>query len=194
MTKRTKAAPRGSAGTRLRADHKDGPQRIRSDGRRWTEQSEAIFLDCLAASCNITWSAAQAGFTEMTAYYHRRRDPGFADRWQSALDHGYVRLEAALLKSATDYVEHGQASSPIRDMTVKEALHVMSLHRATVRGPGGREAGWRSPPRSLDQMRDSILLKLEAIEALRRREEARSRATPSPKESASGSESGTGPA
>ena len=167
---RTTKAPRGPAGTRLRADHKDGPQRIRSDGHRWTEQSEAIFLDSLAGSCNVTWSAAQAGFNEMTAYYHRRRDPGFADRWQSALDHGYVRLEAALLKTATDYLEHGRASSPIRDMTVTDALHILRLHRATVRGAGGRQAGWRSPPRSLDQMRDSILSKLEAIEAFRRRE------------------------
>ena len=37
--------PSGPAGKRLRADHKDGPQLIRSTGKRWSEEAEIVFLD-----------------------------------------------------------------------------------------------------------------------------------------------------
>lgn len=153
-------------GARLRPDHKDGPQRIRSSGKRWSDASEAIFLNHLAATCNVTWAARQAGFTEMTAYYHRRKDAGFAHRWDAALDHGYARLEIELVRTATDYLA-GYAidpDTPIRPMTVREAILILGMHRRRG-GENGVRGRFKAVPPSLDQVRDSILLKLEKIAA-----------------------------
>ena len=154
------------AGSKLRPDHKDGPQRIRSNGQRWTDQSEAIFLDHLAATCNVTWAAAKAGFTEMTAYYHRRKDAGFAQRWEAALDHGYARLEIELVRTATDYLSRFDIdpATPIRPMTVREAILILGMHRRRG-GENGVRGRFKAVPPSLDQVRDSILLKLDKIAA-----------------------------
>jgi hypothetical protein len=150
----------------VRRDHKDGPQHIRVSDKKWTPEAEAVFLDHLGASCNVTWSAAQAGFTEMTAYYHRRRDPGFARAWQEALATGKARIEMELVRTAIDYLTGRETASarPIKDMTVKDALNIVAAHRRTVEA--GAPARW-TRPRTLDEMRESILRKLEAIETAR---------------------------
>src|SRR6187401_409511 len=100
----------GPAGTGIRAG-KDGPQLIRSSGKRWTEEAEAIFLDHLAASCNVTAAAEAAGFSREAIYKRRRHDPCFAERWQAALEQGYARIEMALVRRAADALE-GLAPDP----------------------------------------------------------------------------------
>lgn len=155
--------------------HKDGPQRIRVAGKWWSPEAEATFLDHLAASCNVAWSAAQAGFSAVTVYNHRRTDPGFARQWEEALEHGYIRLETELLGAATDYVQRMREDEdlPFKDMTVREAISLLGRHGArNGGGPTARGGRFQARPRSLDEMRDSILAKFEAIECARRAEEA----------------------
>lgn len=143
---------------------KDGPQLIRSTGKRWSDAAEACFLDHLAASCNVTASAQAAGFSPAALYKRRRNDPAFSQRWQGALDQGYVRIEALLLRRAEEALE-GVAPDPslaIPAMTVKDALAILGHHRRSVeQGPRSRRQWAR--PRSLDELRDSILTKLEAV-------------------------------
>lgn len=109
----------GPPGIALRASGKDGPQLIRSTGKRWTEAAEAAFLDCLGASCNVTASAQAAGFSKEVIYRHRRRDPAFAARWQAALEQGYVRIEMLLVRRAEQVLEGVVADpdTPLHDMT-----------------------------------------------------------------------------
>lgn len=159
----------GPAGSIVRASGKDGPQIVHSKGKRWTDAAEALFLDHLAASCNVKASADAAGFSTVAIYNRRRADPAFATRWQAALEQGYARIEMLLVHRAEQALETGlpNADSPIVTMTVSDALNVLKLHRAAVKGDGARAPGWRARPRSLDEMRDSILAKLEAIEGQR---------------------------
>ena len=159
----------GPSGTVLRASGKDGPQRIASSGKRWTDEAEARFLDQLAASCNVTLAAQAAGFSKEAIYQRRRRDAGFAARWQAALEQGYARIEILLVERATQALEGTppDPDTPIPVMTVHDAIAVLQLHRAAVKGEGPRP-GWRPRPRSLDEVRDAILTRLEAIEAARR--------------------------
>ena len=161
MAKGTTGAP----GTVLRGSGKDGPQIVRSDGRRWTDAAEAIFLDHLAASCNVTLAAGATGFSKFTVYKRRRVDPAFAARWQAALEQGYARLEMLLVRRATEALEGDppDPGAPFPDMSVKDAIAILQLHRVSVKGEGARLPGWRARPRSLDEMRESILKKLEAI-------------------------------
>lgn len=161
MTTRPKSA--GVTGTGLLIG-KDGPQLIRSSGARWSEEAEEAFLDHLAASCNVTAAAAASGFTPAAIYKRRRRDAAFAQRWQAALEQGAVRIEALLLRRAEEALE-GFAPDPdlaIPSMSIKDALAIIGHHRRAVeRGPRSRRQWAR--PRSLDELRDAILLKLEAV-------------------------------
>ena len=169
MAKR-KSARQGPAGTIVRASGKDGPQRVASGGRRWTDAAEALFLDALAASCSVTFAAAAAGFSTAAVYARRRRDPAFAEKWRHAIVQGHARLEAGLAAAAIATVE-GRVPDPdfpIPPMTVADIIAVLKLHHATVHGTG-KSPGWRGRPRRLDEVRASILRKLAAIHRARSR-------------------------
>lgn len=57
-----------------------------------------VFLEHLAATCNVQASAREAGVAVSTVYANRMRDPEFRAGWEAALEQGYARLEAALLE------------------------------------------------------------------------------------------------
>src|SRR5688572_3558946 len=164
MTHRRPAnPPSGPAGTGLLVG-KEGPQLIRTRGRRWSDAAEAKFLDHLAASCNVTASAAASGFSCAAIYKRRRRDPAFAQRWLAALELGAARLYALLLQRAIEALEGfaPDPETPIPQMTVKDALAVIGHHRRELeRGPRSNRQWAR--PRTLDEVSESILRKLEAI-------------------------------
>jgi hypothetical protein len=167
--KRSGPTSRGPAGTLLRGRGKDGPQIIASKGKRWTDEAEAMFLDHLGASCNVTTSAAHCGFSTVAIYNRRRRDPLFRQRWDDALQQGYARLEMMLVSGA-DAALSGVADpdTPFAAMSVREAIAILQLNRAAVKGDGTtRHPGWQGRPRTLDEVRDSILAKLEAFERVR---------------------------
>ncbi|HTU12597.1 MAG TPA: hypothetical protein VMG08_17030 [Allosphingosinicella sp.] len=166
-----KGAPRGAqgpAGTILRAGGKDGPQLIASRGKRWTDAAEELFLDRLAASCNVTLSAKACGFSREAIYARRRREPRFAQRWDEALRIGYPRLEAALVEAAVNTMEGRppDPASPIPPMSARDAIAVLKLHQDRVHGTG-RRPGWRGRPRSLAEVKASILKKLAALHRAR---------------------------
>jgi hypothetical protein len=157
----------------LRPSGKDGPQRVRTSGaKRFTPEAQAMFLDHLAASCNVSWSAAQAGVSTVTAYTHRRASAGFARDWEDALRHGYVRLETELLGTAIEYAARLRSDDdlPLKHMSVREAIALLHRHGGAPGGPTARGGRFRPRPRPLEEARDSILAKLEAIEAARRLE------------------------
>ena len=160
-------------GIMLRSGGKDGPQRIRTSAKRFTPEAQAVFLDHLAASCNVSWSATRAGVSTVTAYNHRRANAGFARGWEEALRHGYVRLETELLGTAIEYAARLRSDDdlPLKHMSVREALALLHRHGGTPGGPTARNGRFRQRPRSFDEARDSILAKLEAIEATFRAED-----------------------
>ena len=110
--------------TVLLATGKDGPQRIRPGHKRFTPEAQAVFLDHLAASCNVSWSSEQAGISTVTAYNHRRANPGFARDWDDALGQGYVRLET----------QNEERNEPIRRLNQRHG-YVVEPGSITVRGP-----------------------------------------------------------
>jgi hypothetical protein len=160
----------------LRPNSKDGPQHILVTGKRLSAKAKAAFLDHLAASCNVSWAAAQAGFTSKTFYNLRRKDAGFARSWEEALDDGRTRLRTELIGTAIDYVERlrSDAELPLKHMTVREAISLINRHGDA----NGATRRFRPRERSLEEVRESILNKLEAIEALRLAEAAEKDAEP----------------
>ena len=154
----------GPEGTSVRAGGKDGPQIIRSRGKRWTDEAEEIFLDRLAASNNATWAAEQAGFSREAIYARARRDPAFAERTAAARFLARGRIDEALNRAAEDFLagKAPDADAPIVVASVQEAIAIQRLNRPAQTGEGRRPA-WPARPRTLDEVYDSILTKLSAI-------------------------------
>jgi hypothetical protein len=168
------------AGTTLRRG-KDGLQQIATAGHRWTDEAEAVFLEDLATHCNVTRAAAACGFSTVAIYRRRAQDAGFSERWHAALEQGYARLEMALVRWANDVMAPAptQADTPLSAGSVRDAIAILKLHRPAVHGDGRAPGRW-ARPRSLDEVRGSILAKLEAIEIARRSKPQRTQPDPEP--------------
>ncbi|MCY7398770.1 MAG: hypothetical protein LH466_08050 [Sphingomonas bacterium] len=158
-------------GTRVRTGPTGREQVVRSAGWQWCDEAEEIFLDTLAASCNVSLAADAAGFSTPTVYRQLRLRPDFEEKWRGALAQGYARLEASLIEAANDALSDADydASRPIPRMTIDQAMNLLRAHRNEVLGSDGRGAGRGTPGRNarrrdLAEVRDSILGKIAAIE------------------------------
>ena len=63
---------------------------------RW----ETTFFDTLAQTGSVTKAAARAHKDRDTAYYHKRVNPDFAERWERALEQYGDVLEAEMFRRA----------------------------------------------------------------------------------------------
>jgi len=153
----------------LRTSGSGGPHLARGGAKRFTPEAQAAFLDHLAASCNVSWSAAQAGVSAVTAYNHRRSHAGFARGWEEALREGQVRLETELVGTAIAYVAglRSDEDLTLTHMSVRDAIALLRRQGGDGGGPTARGGRFRPRPRPLEEARDSILAKLAAIEAMR---------------------------
>jgi hypothetical protein len=154
----------GPKGSIARAGGKDGPQVIRSDGKRWTDPAEEIFLDALAASNNATWAAGECGFSREAIYARARRHPDFAEKMAAARALARDRIDEGLNRAAEDFLA-GRAPDPDAPLvvtSVEQAIAIQKLNAPKLTGEGRRPA-WPARPRTLDEMRGSILRKLSAI-------------------------------
>jgi hypothetical protein len=79
---------------------------------RFTEKRQDIFLDHFAGTCNLAEAAEAAGVSEKTVLAHRARDPNFAARFQQALEQGYARLEADILRRRVEAQQRLKAIEP----------------------------------------------------------------------------------
>ena len=168
-----KGQGRGPRGTIIRYGNTRRAKRVRTTGWQWSEEAEEIFFDALAASCNVCLAASEAGYATPTVYRQRQRRPEFAARWDAALAQGYARLEMGLVQAAVvsiDGIEF-DGSRPIPKMSVAEAMNLLKLHGPAVRGERGGP-GRFGKRRTLDEVRASIIKKIEAIERADRAEAA----------------------
>ena len=148
-----------------------GAPRLERPGVPLSPDAIERFLDMLAATANVRRAAAAAGASAAGFYARRRRDDGFRMAWDAALESGRARLEALLLARAIhrfdpEEVDRGDAErgtlSDDPPMTVDEAMRLLAMARGKPAGRGGE--AWRQPRKSLAEVQDSILRKIEAIE------------------------------
>lgn len=131
----------------------------------WTPRSEKRFFEALAATCNVKASAHEAGHGLSSAYCYRKRSNAFAERWDEALTIGYHRLEFALLErlGSTEYWPQIDGDAPIPPMRADEAIHLLWMHKKRVYEVGNLPGRKPRLPK-LDDVRASILRKIEIIE------------------------------
>lgn len=164
MARSRKSGRSGPKGSIARRGGKDGPQIVHSDGYRWTDEAEEIFFDSLAASNNARWSADQCGFSTAAIYARARRDPDFAEKMAVARALAQGRIDEGLNRAAEEFLA-GKApdpDAPIVVASVEQAIAIQKLNRPAQTGEGRRPA-WPARPRTLDEVRASILRKLSAI-------------------------------
>ncbi len=77
-----------------------GVQVVRTRRKLFGKERRKVFLEHLAATCNVKRSAAAAGVTVECVYQRRMREADFRAGWRAALEQGYARLEATLLEHA----------------------------------------------------------------------------------------------
>ena len=177
---------RGKTPTAVVRGRSGKPQvrRLRGDG--WTEERKRIFFDHMAATCNVRFSAGQAGMSNCGCYIKRRNDQAFADEWQATMADGYVRMETMLIARAggTDNAEALTERAKVEredadGATLSEALialtesldsqlalQLMASHRKTVHGGvrSGGVPGGKADPDALDA---AILKQLAALKTQR---------------------------
>lgn len=176
------------AGRIVRPAKNGGTKVIRASSKRWSEAAEGRFLATLAETCNVKLAAAAARFSTVAIYNRRAKWPAFAAAWDEAIATGYARLEARLVELATDSLrapdlddecsrgEPGDTAKGVGAvkgvgdglrMTVAEALNLLRLHRASVKGGAPQRYGWRRNAPDADAVRASILRKIAAIKRAR---------------------------
>jgi hypothetical protein len=157
---------RGAAGRVVRPAVNNNTKIIRTTGHRWSDAAERIFLGHLAASANVTAAAEAAGFSTTAIYQRRMAEPGFAERWQLALEQGIARLEMQLVEIATSSLAGEQipADKPIPRMTPAEAMNLIKLHRAAIHGGRPQRYDWRTILPAIEVVEGEVLRKIKALE------------------------------
>ncbi|HEY6662772.1 MAG TPA: hypothetical protein VIZ66_07600, partial [Sphingomicrobium sp.] len=104
MMGRSESEIGGGNGRRLQRRAPRGSQQARPKRRAFTEARRQRFLNHFAASCNARAAARDAGVSENCVHAWRRKDAQFNAAWKEALELGYSRLEAELLRAAAESV------------------------------------------------------------------------------------------
>jgi hypothetical protein len=158
----------------------------------WTMKKRTIFLDCLAATCNITVAAKMAGLSANNASALRRRDPEFAEQFRAALETGYIQLEALMLQRALagqnaplqlseDPGEDGKLSDgngaarlpEPEAITNEQALRLLAHYQRTIHGVAPpKKGGGRRPSMATEEETNAELLKRLKILHRRKLKEA----------------------
>ncbi|HEX8388303.1 MAG TPA: hypothetical protein VF636_04740 [Sphingomonas sp.] len=136
---------------------------------QWTPRVEARFLAELAACCNVKRACAAVGLSPASAYGHRRRWQGFADRWDLAIEEGYDRLACALVANACSMLGDAElAPEPaVGPVATDDAIRLLRLHQRRAIG-SGREPGRTPRLLSVDEAAPRIMAAFElAARAMR---------------------------
>jgi hypothetical protein len=135
-----------TGGNRRRVQVRKAP-RVRFGAAR-----RQVFLDHLAACCNVKRAAAAAGVGVSTVYGTRRRDPVFAQQWAEAIEIGYATLEAMMIERAAAGGHYVPGDTPVPGAETIDsglALELLKLHRGLLgRRPVGGASARRGRGRS----------------------------------------------
>ncbi len=74
---------------------------------KWTKRKQAVFLDVLRSTGNVSAGARAADVSRAQAYGRRRKNKAFREEWDSALQGALDDLEGALRRRAVEGVEKG---------------------------------------------------------------------------------------
>ena len=130
-----------------------------------TEEQQEAFFEKLAQTCNVKYSAQEAGISPSGAYNRKARDAAFATRWTEALAQGYGKLEMLLVERAIKGTEkittHRDGSvTRVREYPNALAMNLLKMHHQTV---ADHHATSQVDEEEVREARANILHKLEKL-------------------------------
>ena len=159
----------------VRGARKDNPRRNGFGAAR-----KRRFLELFAATCNAKASARATGVSGSTIYAHRAKDPVFRAAWEAALEQGYARLEAELVRQASEGLsfdaDEEAADAAARAIDPKVALAVLEAYRRNRGARPGDVLPQRSDSEEARRRLETVMLRLRIIDE---EESASSQARPS---------------
>lgn len=135
----------------------------------WTVARRKLFLDTLAATCNVLHSATVAGMTDSGARQLKKRDGEFARLWAEALEEGRERLVEkvfanSLAQGSTGDNPEGERAVPSTGpFDARLAMEALKRHGTTDPSHRRAKAGTRPTQTEVD------IALMERLDALARR-------------------------
>jgi hypothetical protein len=162
---------------------------VRAGGKRWSRPVEERFFATLAACGNIAASARAVGFSESCIAQRRRKFPDFARRLEEALEDAEVEIEFrmaaevrgmrrnAKVRPSTTLGTNGgtegaEAAEP-GPIDMDAAMRFLKWRQEKKAGRGKRDHRRVKPPPSGQEVTETILRKLDAIERHGKRREGK---------------------
>ncbi|HWH16743.1 MAG TPA: hypothetical protein VNT77_00165 [Allosphingosinicella sp.] len=151
------------------------PQIVATGRGRWSKRIEDRFFAVLEATGNVSAAARAVGFTTQHIGERRRQWPAFARRWEEALEQAEAALEFRLVCLGNNLdpsapAGEGRAAMPEppqEKFDPQFALQFLKWREEKKAGRGRRGRAPREP--GIEEVKESILRKIEAIERHRKR-------------------------
>lgn len=133
---------------------------------RWNEDVEVRFFEHLAATGNVAGSARAIGMSTTALYKRRKLWPAFDSQWEDVLRLAVNRLNLQLVTAASNMLDPPEVPVPeLAPVSVDEAIRIVQLHgRGNNRHGNPKRHDWHARRRDPDEVRASIIRKLDAIE------------------------------
>jgi hypothetical protein len=156
----------GGKGRRVQRRAAKGSKKSEPKRLSFTKERREEFLGHFAASCNAEAAARAAGISDNCVYAWRKKDAPFRAAWFEALDQGYARLEAEIVRESAESLKvRADKDAAVRVGTVdpKTALAVLEAYRRS----GGRGPGEVWPhPYDVESVRRRLEAKMKALGVL----------------------------
>lgn len=161
----------GSNGRRIQVRAARGSKKAKPRRNSFTVKKREAFLSYFAATCNAKASARAAGVAHSTVFDWRKKNAPFRDAWYEALDEGYARLEAELVRYSAEQLavkaSARAASGAGKDFDPKVALAVLEAYR---RNRGARPGDVLPQESSSEEARrklEQVMVSLKIVNAAR---------------------------
>ncbi len=133
---------------------------------RWNEDVEARFFEYLAATANVKAAARAIGMSTTALYRRRRQWPAFDALWEETVRLAVNRLNMQLVEAASNMLDPPHVPVPgLAPVSVDQAIRIVQLNKDRTRQNGDlKRHDWRRKRRDPEEIRASIIRKLDAIE------------------------------
>ncbi|PCI33400.1 MAG: hypothetical protein COB54_03595 [Alphaproteobacteria bacterium] len=102
--------------------------------KRWTTKKEALFLEVLQQTGNVTKATTKANLDRSLVYRRRNQYPKFQEKWHHAMEQALDYLEAYLWDKAMGKDDTEVPDGPVVDEKI--AIFLLKAHRPEIFGDG----------------------------------------------------------
>ena len=133
--------------------------------RDWSKTRQALFLETLGETCNVTAACRAAGISSAAVYRRRSIDAGFRSAWRDALTTAYRRLELVLLERAFDGTERTVFKKDGSEERIREYPNSIALQLLKMHKEAAAEGEQEHSPEAVEELRDKLRRKLKRLRA-----------------------------